>query len=95
MVVIISSDSDEYENTPRPGRKQNAKSRYDSHLLLERLSRLPNPFSVRSTPPVKEAKQLDDDIDDLLDGSSVPFDSIMDSDSEEEEDEVNDLLAKV
>jgi len=30
----------------------------------------------------------------MLDGSSIPFDSIMDSDSEEEEDEVNDLLAK-
>lgn len=43
----------------------------------------------------KKAKQLDDDIDDLLDFSSVTFDSIMDSDSEEEEDEVNDLLAKV
>jgi hypothetical protein len=57
----------------------------------------PQSFSVRSTPHVKEeekeAKQLDDDIEDLLDGSS--FDSIMDSDSEEEEDEVNDLLAKV
>lgn len=53
---------------------------------------------MRSTPHVKEeekeAKQLDRDIDDLLDVSSVTFDSIMDSDSEEEEDEVNDLLAK-
>lgn len=27
-VVVISSDSDEYGNTPRPGREQNAKSRY-------------------------------------------------------------------
>jgi len=77
-VVIVSSDSDEYENTHRPERKQNAKSR------------------VRSTPVKEEieAKQLDDDIEDLLDSSSVPFDSIMDSDSEEE-DEVNDLLAGV
>jgi hypothetical protein len=93
--VTISSDSDEYGDTTRPGRKQSAKSRYDSYLLLEWLSQLPNPFSARITPPTKEAKQLDDDIEDLLDGSSVPFDSIMDSDSEEEEDEVNDLLAKV
>lgn len=78
-VVVISSDSDEYENISRPGRKQNAESR------------------VRSTPHVeeKEEKQLDDDIEDMLDSSSAPFDSIMDSDSEEEEDEVNDLLAKV
>jgi hypothetical protein len=50
-------------------------------------------FSARSTPPIiKEEKQLDDDIEDLLDNS---IDSIMDSDSEEEEDEVNDLLGKV
>jgi condensin complex subunit 3 len=73
-----ADDSNEYEITPRPGRKQNAKSR------------------VRSTPHVeeeKEAKQLDVDIDDLLDVSSITFDSIMDSDSEDE-DEVNDLLAK-
>ncbi|KAF8797851.1 hypothetical protein BYT27DRAFT_7123670 [Phlegmacium glaucopus] len=79
-VIIISSDSDEFENTPRPRNKQDSKSH------------------VRSTPPVKEekeVKQLNDDTEDLLDGSSVPFDSIMDSDSEEEEDEVNDLLAKV
>ena len=30
-----SDDSDEYEITPRPRCKQNAKSRYESHLLLE------------------------------------------------------------
>jgi hypothetical protein len=59
------------------------------------MTKLIQSFSVRSTPHVEEneAKQLDDDIDDLLDISSVSFDSIMDSDSEEE-DEVNDLLAK-
>jgi len=74
-VVIISSD--ENENTPRAGRKQNVKSRVQSTTLIKE---------------EKEAKQLDDDIDDLLDGSGVPFDSIMDSDSEEE---VNDLLAKI
>lgn len=41
-VVVISSDSDEYEDTPRAGLKQNAKSRYDSLLLLGWLSLLPN-----------------------------------------------------
>ena len=78
----------------------------ETHLVLDKMqnlgmiivrvrSRLLNSFSVRPTTLVKEeAKQLDDDIEDLLDGS-VPFDSIMDSDSEEEEDEVNDLLAKI
>ena len=53
----------------------------------------PQFFSVRSTPHVEE-EQLGDDIEELLDGGSVPFDSIMDSDSEEE-DEVNDLLANL
>lgn len=60
----------------------------------------PQSFSVQCTLHIKEeekeAKQLDDDIEDLLDGSSVTFNSIMDSDSEEEEeDKVNDLLAKI
>ena len=53
---------------------------------------IPNPFRVPSTPAIREEL---DDIEDLLDSSSVPFDSIMDSDSEEE-DEISDLLlAKV
>lgn len=46
---------------------------------------------------IKEEAKVDADIDDLLDeenATEIPFDSIMDGDSEEEEDEVNDLLAE-
>jgi condensin complex subunit 3 len=48
------------------------------------------------TRKAKEEAILDADIDDLLDGepsTEIPHDSIMD-DSEDEEDEVNDLLVE-
>jgi hypothetical protein len=46
---------------------------------------------------VKEEMKLETEIDDLLDegqSGEIQHDSIFDPDSEEEEDEVNDLLAE-
>ncbi|KDR81425.1 hypothetical protein GALMADRAFT_239313 [Galerina marginata CBS 339.88] len=77
QVVVISSDS-EGEGTPSTSRITGARSR----------------LSMK-----KEEAVIDQQIDDLLasnatsDLSEIPYDSIMDPDSEEEE-EVNDLLAE-
>jgi hypothetical protein len=52
--------------------------------------------SARTKVEEEEEAEVDADIDHLLDDNNtteIPFDSIMDGDSEEEE-EVNDLLAE-
>lgn len=72
--------------------------RYSSNVSLRTLTlRI---IRARFRPAIKEEAQLDRDLDNLLNNSSsslgeVPYDSIMDSDPDsEEENEVNDLLAE-
>ncbi|KAF9484715.1 hypothetical protein BDN70DRAFT_872249 [Pholiota conissans] len=77
-VIVISSDSEEHNEAP----EKNGKN-----------------TGARFRPAIKEEAQLDKDLDNLLDNSGssslseVPFDSIMDSDPDSE-DEVNNLLAE-
>ncbi|KAJ7352471.1 nuclear condensing complex subunit [Mycena albidolilacea] len=80
-VILISSDDDEEEE--------------DLETTPAPRKGRPRASSVR-TRKAKEEAILDADIDDLLDGepsTEIPHDSIMD-DSEDEEDEVNDLLVE-
>lgn len=91
QVIEISSDSDEEQSTPVP-RKLRRKSRYVVCLPFTEVEINSDLFRE-----IKEEAKVDADIDDLLDDENtteIPFDSIMDGDSEEEEDEVNDLLAE-
>ncbi|TFK38229.1 nuclear condensing complex subunit [Crucibulum laeve] len=82
QVIVISSDDDDddEENTPGPRQKRLALSpRYQTNVKKE------------EKPDQEINDMLDDDSSEL---SEPPHDSIMDPDSDEEQDEVNDLLTE-
>jgi hypothetical protein len=100
IIIEISSDSDEEQYSTglvRHPRTRLARFSRCWNVKVDSFSSGPRPKTKVKQEEVETASKVDRDIDNLLeDGASeVTLDSIMDHDSdEEEEEEVNDLLAE-
>jgi hypothetical protein len=94
-VIFISSDSEEEQATP-VSKKSRPKPRYMPFSILTRTenhSICPFDREIKQEEVVK-VEPDNDDLQDEGNSTEIPFDSIIDGDDSDEEDEVNGLLAE-